>query len=61
VRSILKGKKRISLDVNGKDATAMIKLESTHDNRDTIPWTQLHHWNEPKALGKSNLKKEDNY
>ncbi|PKB17493.1 carbohydrate-binding protein [Flavobacterium sp. 5] len=47
----------ISIDVNGKDATGIIKIETTHDDRDTIDWRQWHHWNESKSLGIIKLKK----
>jgi hypothetical protein len=35
----------IELDVNGKDATGPLTIESTYDARDTIAWRQWHHWN----------------
>ncbi|MEN2399095.1 carbohydrate-binding protein [Flavobacterium sp. MC2016-06] len=51
------GNGEISIDVNGKDATGIIKIESTHDDRDTIAWRQWHHWNKSDFLGNIKLKK----
>ncbi|WP_276381100.1 carbohydrate-binding protein [Flavobacterium sp. H4147] len=47
----------ISIDVNGKDATGLLTIESTHDDKDPVDWRQWHHWNESKSLGKIKLKK----
>ena len=35
----------ISLDVNGKSATAPLTIPSTFNASDPIPWRQWHHWN----------------
>jgi hypothetical protein len=35
----------ISLDVNGRDATGAVKIESTYNSADPIAWRQWHHWN----------------
>jgi hypothetical protein len=35
----------ISLDVNGRDATGAVKIESTYNAGDPIAWRQWHHWN----------------
>ena len=35
----------ISLDVNGRDATGPLKVQSTYDIADPIAWRQWHHWN----------------
>jgi hypothetical protein len=35
----------ISLDVNGKSATAPLTITSTFNASDPIPWRQWHHWN----------------
>lgn len=51
------GDGEISIAVNGKDATGLMEIESTHDDRDTIAWRQWHHWNESKALGNIKLQK----
>jgi hypothetical protein len=45
----------ISLDVNGKDATGPIKIESTYDAADPIAWRQWHHWNLARGIVKLRL------
>lgn len=45
----------ISLDVNGKDATGPLAIESTYDAADPIAWRQWHHWNLAKGLVKVKL------
>ena len=35
----------ISLDLNGKRATAPLAIPSTFNSSDPIPWRQWHHWN----------------
>lgn len=40
----------ISLDLNGKDATGPVKIESTRNAADPIAWRQWHHWNLARGL-----------
>lgn len=47
----------ISIDVNGKDATGNMKITSTHDNNDPIPWRQWHHWNSSENIAVITLEK----
>jgi hypothetical protein len=47
----------ISFDVDGKDATGPLKINSTYDSRDTISWRQWHHWNKSDSIGSMTLKK----
>lgn len=50
----------IALDVNGKDATGPLKIESTYDAADPIAWRQWHHWNLARDLVKLRLAKGRN-
>jgi hypothetical protein len=47
----------ISFDVDGRDATGPLKINSTFDSRDTISWRQWHHWNKTDSVGWVTLKK----
>jgi hypothetical protein len=47
----------ISLDIDGKDATGLMKIASTHDSRDTVTWRQWHHWNASDSIGSITLSK----
>ena len=47
----------ISLDVNGKDATGPLKIVSTFNAADPIPWRQWHHWNVASGLVRLRLPK----
>ncbi|SEM58170.1 Carbohydrate binding module (family 6) [Mucilaginibacter gossypiicola] len=47
----------ISLDIDGKDATGLLRIASTHDDRDTVAWRQWHHWNASDSIGSITLKK----
>jgi hypothetical protein len=47
----------ISFDVDGKDATGPLKINSTYDPRDTISWRQWHHWNKSDSIGSIMLEK----
>jgi hypothetical protein len=38
----------ISLDLDGKDISGLIKIESTYNALDPIAWRQWHHWNYAK-------------
>lgn len=40
----------ISLDVNGRDATGPVKIESTRNAADSIAWRQWHHWNLARGI-----------
>jgi hypothetical protein len=40
----------IALDVNAKDATGALTIESTYDARDPVAWRQWHHWNLARDL-----------
>lgn len=45
----------IAIDVNGKDATGPITIESTFNASDPIAWRQWHHWNVAHGLVKLRL------
>ncbi|MGB9029424.1 MAG: hypothetical protein WCC27_04810 [Acidobacteriaceae bacterium] len=45
----------IALDVNGKNATGPLTIESTYDARDPIAWRQWHHWNLARDLARLQL------
>ena len=47
----------ISMDVNGKDATGPLTIQSTFNAADPIAWRQWHHWNVAKDLAKLRLPK----
>jgi len=47
----------ISFDVDGKDATGPLNINSTFDPRDTISWRQWHHWNKSDSIGSVKLEK----
>ncbi|WP_294964375.1 hypothetical protein [uncultured Flavobacterium sp.] len=47
----------ISIDANGKDATGKMKIISTHDDSDPVPWRQWHHWSSSDNIGSITLKK----
>ncbi len=47
----------ISFDVDGMDATGLLKINSTYDSRDTISWRQWHHWNKSDSIGSVTLEK----
>jgi hypothetical protein len=47
----------ISFDVDGKDATGPLRINSTFDLRDTISWRQWHHWNKSDSIGSVTLEK----
>jgi hypothetical protein len=36
---------KISVDVDGKDATGPVQITSTNDPADPLAWRQWHHWN----------------
>ena len=35
----------ISIDVNGRDATGPLQVQTTYDSGDPVSWRQWHHWN----------------
>lgn len=45
----------IALDVNGKDATGPLSIQSTFNNAEPLAWRQWHHWNVMPALVKLKL------
>jgi hypothetical protein len=47
----------ISFDLDGKDATGLLKIRSTYDNRDTVQWRQWHHWDWSDSIGSITLSK----
>ena len=47
----------IALDIDGKPVAGPIKINSTHDDRDTVAWRQWHHWNKVDSLTTIKLKK----
>jgi hypothetical protein len=47
----------ISLDIDGRDVTGLMKIASTHDSRDTVAWRQWHHWNASDSIGSITLSK----
>lgn len=47
----------ISLDINGTPATDPLKVSSTSDPADPIPWRQWHHWNIAHDLARIHLDK----
>jgi hypothetical protein len=51
------GDGNISFDIDGKDVTGPLKINSTYDSRDTVRWRQWHHWNKSDSLGSLKLKK----
>jgi hypothetical protein len=47
----------ISMDLNGRDATGPLTIQSTSNAADQIAWRQWHHWNIAKGLVKLRLPK----
>jgi hypothetical protein len=47
----------ISLDLDGNEIAKNLKINSTHDDRDTVKWRQWHHWNRSDSLTTISLKK----
>jgi hypothetical protein len=47
----------ISIDVNGKPATAPLPIVSTFDTADVLDWRQWHHWNVTPGIAKLKLPK----
>jgi hypothetical protein len=45
----------ISLDLNGSPLTPAIRVVSTSNPSETVPWRQWHHWNVMKAIAVVNL------
>jgi hypothetical protein len=46
----------ISIDVNGKNATGPIQIQSTFNSSDPIAWRQWHHWNVAPGIVKLQLR-----
>jgi hypothetical protein len=47
----------LSLDLDGSEIAKNLKINSTHDDRDTVKWRQWHHWNRSDSLTTISLKK----
>ena len=47
----------ISIDVNGKNATGPIQIQSTFNSSDPIAWRQWHHWNVAPGIAKLRLQR----
>ena len=47
----------IALDLDGKELAGNLKINSTHDDRDTVKWRQWHHWNKSDPLTTVKLQK----
>jgi hypothetical protein len=47
----------ISLDRDGKNVSGLIKIDSTYNALDPIPWRQWHHWNYAEDLASLPLTK----
>ncbi len=47
----------IAIDADGKETARSLFIPSTHDDHDTIPWRQWHHWNRIDSLGEISLSK----
>jgi hypothetical protein len=47
----------LSLDLDGSEIVKSLKINSTHDDRDTVKWRQWHHWNRSDSLTTISLKK----
>jgi hypothetical protein len=50
----------ISVDVNGRDATGPLQVQTTYDAKDPVAWRQWHHWNLAPKLFKIPLSKGRN-
>jgi hypothetical protein len=50
----------ISVDVNGKDATGPLQVQTTYDAKDPVAWRQWHHWNLAPKLFEIRLSKGSN-
>ncbi len=48
---------KISIAVNDKDATGLITLPSTANDKETVPWRNWHHWNYLDNIAQIVLKK----
>jgi hypothetical protein len=47
----------IALDIDGKQAAGPLKVLSTHNDQDSIPWRQWHHWNRLDSLAEFRIRK----
>jgi hypothetical protein len=50
----------ISIDVNGKEATGPLRVETTYDPADPVAWRQWHHWKLAPKFFKIRLSKGKN-
>jgi hypothetical protein len=48
---------KISIAVNDTDATGLITIPSTANEKETVPWRNWHHWSYLDNIAKINLKK----
>ncbi len=48
---------KISIAVNDKDATGLITIPSTANEKETVPWRNWHHWNSLDNMAQIELKK----
>jgi len=48
---------KISIAVNDKDATGLITIPSTANEKETVPWRNWHHWNYLDNIAQIQLKK----
>ena len=47
----------ISIDIDGKPSSNLLKILSTHNDADTVAWRQWHHWNKIDSLTTIHLKR----
>ena len=47
----------IAIETDGSQSGQPLFISSTHDDHDTIPWRQWHHWNRIDSLGEIKLQK----
>jgi hypothetical protein len=47
----------ITLDLDDKQVTGVLKVQSTHNDADTVAWRQWHHWNKLDSLTTLNITK----
>ena len=50
----------VSFDVNGKPSTGPLRIASTYDAADPVPWRQWHHWNVAHDLARIHLEQGRN-
>lgn len=50
----------VSLDLNGRDLSGLIRIKSTYNALDPIAWRQWHHWNYAKNIASVELPRGTN-